>query len=121
MTYNMHITFGHYANSENELEDKIFNPTDTKDIKRNIVVEHEEVSDDDGFQHYYFGYTSYENISKQNIKDILNANNENECWTILENGKPILTEDNDKSKIEQWLNEKPEPKLHSTKKSKRKI
>ena len=121
MTYNMHITFGHYANSENELEDKIFNPTDTTEIKRNIVVEHEETSDDDGFQHYYFGYASYENVSKQNIKDILNANNENECWTILENGKPILTEDNDKSKIEQWLNEQPEQTLQLNKKSKRRM
>ena len=37
-------------------------------------------------------------VFKQNIKDILNANNENECWTILENGKIILTENNEKIK-----------------------
>ena len=57
-------------------------------------------------------------VFKQNIKDILNANNENECWTILENGKIILTENNEKTEIEQWLNEQT---LQSTKKSKRRM
>ena len=116
----MNITFSHYVNSENELEDKIFNPNETTDIKRNIVIEYEDVPDD-GFNHYYFGYVSYENLSKQNIKDILNANNENECWTIFENGKIILTEDNEESVIEQWLNEQQEQTLNTIKKNKRRM
>lgn len=134
MVYNMNITFGHYVNSEDELESKIFSPNATIEIKRDIFVEYgEEILDNDDFKHYYFGYVSYENISKQNIKDILHANNENECWTIFENDKIILTDDNDKSVIEQWLNEQVEPaqeydqqidrqqNLHTTKKRKHKM
>ena len=126
MTYKINITFGHYVNSEDELESKIFSPNATIEIKRDIFVEYgEEILDNDDFKHYYFGYVSYENISKQNIKDILHANNENECWTIFENDKIILTEENDKSEIEQWLNEQPaqhqKQELHTTKKIKRKM
>lgn len=105
------------------MEDKIFNfsQNDTTEIKRTIFVEHEELSNDELFEKHYSGFVEYENLSKKDIKDLLNANNNDECWTIFANKEQILTEENQESEIEQWLNEQPEQKLNPTKKSKRRM
>lgn len=95
MAYEILMTFGIYANNENELKDAIFDFT--------IQVQQKE-DEFDEIKTYYYGYVSYKNISKQNLKTLLKETDETVCWLIYENNNIILENDESTSKIEQWLN-----------------
>lgn len=103
MTYKIVMTFGLNVNNEDKLQDKIFDFSQDKNIKRTIQVQEKEEFDVSCA--YYFGYVSYENISKQNLKILLKEIDETDSWLIYENNKTILDCDESAAKIEQWLNE----------------
>ena len=97
------MTFGLNVNNEDKLQDKIFDFSLDKNIKRTIRVQ--EKDEFDVSCTYYFGYVSYENISKQNLKILLKKIDETDSWIIYENNKIILDCDASVDKIEQWLDE----------------
>lgn len=103
MAYEILMTFGIYANNENELKDAIFDFSQDENIKRTIQVQQKE-DEFDEIKTYYYGYVSYKNISKQNLKTLLKETDETVCWLIYENNNIILENDESTSKIEQWLN-----------------